>query len=57
MRHFVVEMVQPMLDKAEADHQIINMLNNEFESIKSRIETLTFETTKTLKKSVTQNEF
>lgn len=57
MRGFIVEMVQPMLDKAEADHQIITTLNNEFESIKSRIETLTFETTKTLKKSVTQNEF
>ena len=52
VRSFILELVQPMLDKAETDHTIINKLDNEFESIRQRLETLTFETTKTLKKSV-----
>jgi hypothetical protein len=52
-----MELVQPMLDKAEVDHGITSRLDNEFESIRQRLETLTFETTKTLKKAVTQNEF
>lgn len=46
-----------MLDKADADHSITSRLDNEFESIRQRLETLTFETTKTLKKAVSQNEF
>jgi hypothetical protein len=52
-----MELVQPMLDKADVDHGITSRLDNEFESIRQRLETLTFETTKTLKKAVTQNEF
>ena len=57
VRTFVLELVQPMLEKAEGDHSITSRLDNEFESIRQRLETLTFETTKTLKKAVSQNEF
>ena len=57
VRTFVLELVQPMLEKAEVDHTITSRLDNEFESIRQRLETLTFETTKTLKKAVSQNEF
>ncbi len=53
VRSFVVDMVQPMIKKAEEDHLVSEFLRNEYESIKQRLETLSFETNKTLKKSVT----
>jgi tRNA U54 and U55 pseudouridine synthase Pus10 len=53
VRAFVVDMVQPMIKKAEEDHIVSEFLRNEYESIKQRLETLSFETNKTLKKSVT----
>jgi tRNA U54 and U55 pseudouridine synthase Pus10 len=53
VRSFVVDMVQPMIKKAEEDHIVSEFLRNEYESIKQRLETLSFETNKTLKKSVT----
>ncbi len=53
VRAFVVDMVHPMIKKAEEDHIVSEFLRNEYESIKQRLETLSFETNKTLKKSVT----
>jgi tRNA U54 and U55 pseudouridine synthase Pus10 len=53
VRSFIVDMVQPMIKKAEEDHIVSEFLRNEYESIKQRLETLSFETNKTLKKSVT----
>ncbi len=53
VRAFIVDMVEPMLKKAEGDHTVTEFLRNEYESIKQRLETLSFETNKTLKKSVT----
>ena len=46
-------MVEPMIKKAEDDHTVTEFLRNEYLSIKQRLETLSFETNKTLKKSVT----
>ena len=57
VRSFIVDMVEPMISKAEEDHAVTEFLRNEYEVIKQRLETLSFETNKTLKKSVSQNEF
>ena len=57
VRSFIIDMVEPMISKAENDHSVTEFLRNEYEVIKQRLETLSFETNKTLKKSVSQNEF
>lgn len=57
VRDFVMELVEPTVQKSSNDHSIVQELANGYEGLKQKLETLSFDTNKFIKKTVSLNEF
>jgi hypothetical protein len=57
VRDFVLELIEPTVQKAAEDHQVVKDLQNGYEGLRSKLEQLVFDTGKFTKKAVTMSEF